>query len=88
MILLTSLLTIFLLWQILLRRKLSILINTDQITLAATILYSFSLLTVRNYIIYALNMNKSSGPNTLKEETFAVECFRKFRENKLLNIKF
>ena len=88
MILLTSLLTIFLLLQILLRRKLSILINTDQITLVATILYSFSLLTVRNYIIYALNMNKSSGPNTLKEETFAVECFRKFRENKLLNIKF
>ena len=39
-------------------------------------------------IISALNMNKSSGPNTLKGETFTVKCFRKFRENKLLNIKF
>ena len=39
-------------------------------------------------IISALSMNKSSGPNNLKEETFAIKCFRKFRENKLLNIKF
>ena len=90
MILLTSSVTIFLLLQILPRRKtkyshkhLSYYLDCNN----STFIQLTDCEEVAN-IISTLNLNKASDPNTLKEKTFAVECFRKFRENKLLNIKF